>query len=116
MKVYGYKNCDTCRKALKWLDAAGAGYEFVDITVTPPPVAVLEAALAGGRYQLKNLFNVSGGRYRERNLKAELPGMSQGDALALLAGDGMLCKRPVAVDGTTVTVGFKPEVYGEVWG
>ena len=28
--VYGLRNCDTCRKALKWLDMEGIQYEFHD--------------------------------------------------------------------------------------
>ena len=31
MDVYGLKNCDTCRKALKWLDDSGLAYKFHDI-------------------------------------------------------------------------------------
>ena len=30
MIVYGIKNCDTVKKALKWLDENGAEYEFHD--------------------------------------------------------------------------------------
>ena len=29
--VYGIKNCDTCRKALKWLTAEGLAYRFHDL-------------------------------------------------------------------------------------
>ena len=29
--VYGLKNCDTCRKALKWLEAEGIAHEFRDL-------------------------------------------------------------------------------------
>ncbi|NNL88073.1 MAG: arsenate reductase, partial [Marinicaulis sp.] len=31
MKLYGLKNCDTCRKAMKQLDAAGVNYDFLDV-------------------------------------------------------------------------------------
>ena len=31
MKLYGLKNCDTCRKALKWLQAHDLTVEFVDV-------------------------------------------------------------------------------------
>ena len=29
--IYGLKNCDTCRKALKWLKSEGIEHEFKDI-------------------------------------------------------------------------------------
>ncbi|MBQ92004.1 MAG: arsenate reductase, partial [Marinobacter sp.] len=30
MKLYGIKNCDTVKKARKWLDEQGIDYEFHD--------------------------------------------------------------------------------------
>ena len=35
MELYGIKTCDTCRKALKSLEAAGHEVQFVDIRATP---------------------------------------------------------------------------------
>ncbi len=35
MKLYGIKACDTCRKALKSLQAAGKDVTFVDVRETP---------------------------------------------------------------------------------
>ena len=31
ISIYGLKNCDTCRKALKWLEAEGIAHELKDI-------------------------------------------------------------------------------------
>ena len=33
LTVYGIKNCDTCRKALKWLSAEGIDHTFHDFRV-----------------------------------------------------------------------------------
>ena len=41
------------------------------------------------------------------NLKEKLPTMSQEEQLRLLATDGMLVKRPIAVKGDVVLTGFK---------
>ena len=41
-------------------------------------------------------------------LKDKLPNMNEEEQLKLLATDGMLVKRPIAVSGKTVLVGFKP--------
>lgn len=114
MKLYGYMKCGTCRKAIKWLDAHGVGYDFIDITQNPPKQAELKKALAAG-YDIKDLFNKSGGQYRELNMKDKLPKMSQAEALKLLAGNGYLVKRPICIDGASVTVGFKEDVFEEVW-
>ena len=115
MKLYGYMKCGTCRNAIKWLDAKGVSYDFVDITQQPPKQAELKKALAAG-YDIKDLFNKSGGQYRELNMKDKLPGMSQTEAIKLLAGNGYLVKRPICLDGDRVTVGFKEDIFKKVWG
>ena len=114
MKVYGYKNCDSCRKAMKWLEAQGHAFAFVDITLTPPTKAELGQALAAG-YDLKDLFNKAGGQYRELNMKEKLPTLTQDEALELLTGNGYLVKRPIVIAGDKVTVGFKEDVFEEAW-
>ena len=116
LTVYGYMKCDTCRKALKWLDANGKAYTFIDITTDPPSAATLKKLLAEGRYVLKHLFNTSGRRYRELDIKQKLPDMTQAEALKLLAGDGMLVKRPIVTDGQSFTVGFREAIFSDVWG
>ena len=41
------------------------------------------------------------------NLKEKLPAMTEEEQLQLLASDGMLVKRPIAVKGDLVLTGFK---------
>ena len=57
---------------------------------------------------LKRFFNTSGMLYRSMELKDKLQKMSEEEQLRLLASDGMLVKRPIAVSGDKVLVGFKP--------
>ncbi|MFQ5609557.1 MAG: glutaredoxin domain-containing protein, partial [Woeseiaceae bacterium] len=33
LTLYGIPNCDSCRKARKWLDGAGVAYRFHDVRV-----------------------------------------------------------------------------------
>ncbi len=115
MKLYGYMKCGTCRKAIKWLDAQGIAYDFIDITLKPPKQAELKLALGAG-YDIRDLFNKSGGQYRELKIKDKLPTMNQAEALTLLAGNGYLVKRPITIDGDRVTVGFDEAVFAKVWG
>lgn len=115
MKLYGYNKCGTCRKATKWLDAQGLSYDFIDITENPPKQTELKKALAAG-YEIKALFNRTGGQYRDMNMKHKLPLMSEAEILKLLSGNGYLVKRPICLDGDRVTVGFKEETFVEVWG
>jgi arsenate reductase len=107
--IYIYKNCDTCRKALKWLSERGIAAEQRPVRETPPTAAELEKALQTTGGDLSRLFNTSGGDYREMGLKDRLPGMSRGDAITLLGSNGNLVKRPLFIDGEKVLIGFNPE-------
>ena len=58
---------------------------------------------------LRRFFNTSGMLYREMELSKKLPTMTDDEAFALLATNGMLVKRPLLVTGATVIPGFKEE-------
>ncbi|MDB4980795.1 MAG: arsenate reductase related protein [Myxococcales bacterium] len=108
--VYHYPNCSTCRKARKWLDARGVAYDAIDIVTAPPSTAQLQRALKSG-VPLKKLFNTSGQSYRDGGWGQKLAGVSEAQALAALAADGKLIKRPFIVTGERVLVGFDEGIY-----
>jgi arsenate reductase len=114
LEFYGYDKCGTCRKAKQWLDARGRTFRFIDITENPPPKTLLKALLKA--YGLKALFNTSGVQYRELGIKDRLATMTEAAAVALLARNGKLCKRPMVSDGKRHTVGFKEDAFAAVWG
>ena len=114
MKFYGYNKCGTCRKAQKYLDAQGVQYQDIDITENPPPKTVLKKAIKARG--MKKLFNTSGVQYKELKIKDKIGDMTEAEALDLLAGNGRLVKRPIAVDGDTITVGFDEAEYKSTWG
>ena len=66
------------------------------------------AALDG---DLLRLCNTSGRDYRELGLSARLPTLSPDEALALLAGNGNLIKRPVLLGPGVALAGFQPEAW-----
>ena len=114
MRFYAYSGCGTCRKAQTWLQARGFSVETVDITRQPPSLAELRAALTQlGRGRL---FNTSGQSYRALGAAA-VKAMDDDQALAALAVDGRLIKRPflVAADGRILT-GFRPQEWQELLG
>ena len=103
-----YPPCSTCKKAKKWLDDHGVAYEARDIKQDNPTQEELRAWQARSGLPLKRFFNTSGQLYRSLQLKEKLPAMPEAEQLALLAGDGMLVKRPILVlDDGRVLVGFK---------
>ncbi|MDI1794010.1 ArsC/Spx/MgsR family protein, partial [Staphylococcus aureus] len=54
-------------------------------------------------------------KYRELDLKNKLQTLSDDEKLELLSSDGMLVKRPLAVMGDKITLGFKEDQYKETW-
>jgi len=107
MIFYEYPKCSTCRKAKAELKQLGIAVEAIDIKSNPPQLEILKGWVESG-IELKKLFNTSGNSYRELGLKDKLPTLSVDEALALLAADGMLIKRPILVDGDKVLqIGYR---------
>lgn len=102
-----YPKCSTCRKARTWLDENNAAYTERHIVEDNPSYDELKEWHDKSGLPLKRFFNTSGMLYRDMQLKDKLPQMSEEEQLKLLASNGMLVKRPIAIDGDTVLVGFK---------
>ena len=116
LKVYEYKGCGTCRKALKWLEAKGVQYEKIPIREQPPSKTELKRMLKIYEGNLRRLFNTSGGDYKELNLKDKLPTLSDTQAISLLAGNGNLIKRPFVLINKSGVIGFKEEEWKKLLG
>ena len=116
MKVYSYKGCGTCRKALKFLDARKVRYTLVAIREQPPTKAELGKMLTVYGGDLRRLFNTSGVDYRAQNIKDKLKTMSREDALSLLAKNGNLVKRPFVLTEKGGIVGFDPAAWAGLLG
>ena len=102
-----YPPCSTCQKAKKWLDANGIVYEDRHIKENKPTYEELRDWYTRSGLPLKKFFNTSGLLYKSMNLKEKLPTMTEEEQLQLLATDGMLVKRPIAIKGDVILTGFK---------
>lgn len=110
--VYHYAGCSTCRKARAFLEAEGHNATLVDLKATPPAAATLAELHAASGLPVKRFFNTSGQSYRGGGWKDRLPDLTDAEAHAALAADGMLVKRPILSvthpDGRrSVAVGFR---------
>ena len=114
LKVYEYANCSTCKKALKFLDKNKIFYDRIAIVETPPSKTELRKMLANYDGQLGKLFNTSGVVYREMKLGEKLKSMPVDEALALLASNGKLVKRPFALSESIGLVGFKEDEWSKL--
>lgn len=114
MKVLCYSKCNTCRKALKYLDEHGIDYELRDIKEENPSEDELRIWINKSGMSSRKFFNTSGKLYKEMELSKKLPDMPEEEQIQLLASDGMLVKRPLLIKGETVLVGFKEPEWEEL--
>lgn len=106
LKLYTLSQCSTCRDATKWLRAHGIEFVEKPIRETPPTLTELRAMLQHQHGELRRLFNSSGLEYRALGLKDKLPKLGEAEALALLASNGSLVKRPFLIGTKVGLVGF----------
>ena len=108
-----YPRCSTCRKARKYLDAAGVAYVERDLVADPLNTVEIEALMAKTDAPDKKFFNTSGVLYREQKLKDHIPTMTHEQIVEKLAEDGKLVKRPLLVRDDGLCIGFKEKEWDE---
>lgn len=113
VRVYAYAGCETCRRALRFLQAAAVVHEVIPVREHPPSVTELRLALECAEGEVRRLFNTSGRDYRALGLAAHLPTMPEADALRLLTENGNLVKRPFVVAGRQAWTGFNEAAWRE---
>ncbi|RTR33328.1 ArsC family reductase [Shewanella atlantica] len=108
MTLFGIKNCDTVKKARKWIEANDLNIPFHDFRVdglTKDQVAAWAAYLGW-----EKLFNKRSTSYR--NLSDEdKSNIDETKAIELMLTHPTLIKRPVLVTNHKVMVGFKEAEY-----
>jgi len=109
IEIYGIKNCDSVRKALKFLKIHNIPYEFIDFREAPVDESTIRSWLQ--KTDLKRLFNTRGTTYRTLKLK-ELDLDNEGK-VRWLAKENMLIKRPVIVFDEQVIIGYNESEYLE---
>src|SRR5690606_6018209 len=115
LTLYWYPNCNTSKKAKKWLDDNGISYKLVHLVEETPTEEELKELIEKSGLPARKFFNTSGKVYREQNMKEKLQDATLDEMVRYLAANGMLIKRPIVTDGNKVTVGFKKEIFEETW-
>ena len=113
--IYGLKNCDTCKKAIKWLDRFNVAYTFVDYRDNKPsPETLLEwAGKAGG---FAAMINKSSTTWRQLPDNRKSPG-SEAEWKLLLREHPQLVRRPVVVRGDGgFSQGFSDNSFKKLFG
>jgi arsenate reductase len=108
--IYGIKNCDTMKKARAWLDGRGVKYRFHDYKSEGIGKDMLKAWCEELGWE--TLLNRAGTTFRKLP-DADREALNEKKALALMAEQPSMIKRPVLDLGRKRLVGFKPETYAK---
>lgn len=111
IKIYGIKNCDSVKKALKYFEKHNLEYELFDFKVQQVPLEKISTWLQST--DIKTLFNSRSTTYRNLKLKELNPDDMQ--KKEWLHKENMLIKRPVVEYKSHLLVGFKEENYDGVF-
>jgi Spx/MgsR family transcriptional regulator len=94
MQLYGIPNCDTVKKARAWLAEQGIPHQFIDFKKQAPTVALLKTWSAQTGWE--KLLNRAGTTWRQLDEATQQLAVDEAGALALMATQPSLIKRPVA--------------------
>jgi Spx/MgsR family transcriptional regulator len=106
LHLYGIRNCDSCRAAMKWLQTRNVPHTFHDFRQEELTEELLQSWLDSEHAPY--LLNRRSTTWRQ--LSDEQKQLADSSPLRLLRKHPTLLKRPVITDGETILdVGFSPE-------
>ncbi|MBF1291651.1 MAG: ArsC family reductase [Neisseria sicca] len=113
IQLYGIPNCDTVKKARKWLEEHGVDFQFVDFKKSPPQVDTISKWLE--QIPLEVLLNKRGTTWRKLDEQAQAAAATTDGAVRLMAEQPSIIKRPVLEKEGRFFVGFSEENYQEIF-
>jgi len=109
--MFGIKNCDTIKKARKWLEAEGIEYQFHDYKKEGLSSEMLNAWIADLGWEA--LVNKRGTTWRKLPEDSK-ESMDEAAAIQVMLENASIIKRPLLVDDSNnKLLGFKAEEYQE---
>ena len=110
--IYGIKNCDTVRKACKWLDTNNIEYRFHDFRVDGIDEKMVASWLK--TQPLEKLINKRSTSWKQLS-DAEKNALTVDTAPALCVQYETLIKRPLLTHGDTIHLGFNEKNYQHIF-
>ncbi|KJR30023.1 MULTISPECIES: ArsC family reductase [Vibrio] len=110
--MYGISNCDTIKKAKKWLDEANLSYEFHDFRKQ----GISSEMVAEFCQQLdwEQVLNKRGTTFRQLTAEQK-ENLCEASAIALLVEQPAMIKRPILRVDDQLHIGFKAEQYQQIF-
>lgn len=109
--LYGIKNCDTMKKAIKWLEEEGAEYRFHDYRKDGIDAGLIKGFCDALGWEA--VLNTRGTTWRKLP-DADRTNMTADKAVHLMAAHEALVKRPVWEKGGEYRLGFAAKDADEI--
>jgi arsenate reductase (glutaredoxin) len=104
LTLYGIPNCDTVKKARTWLNGKDIAFDFHDYKKAGIEAATLQAWCAQVGWE--TLLNKAGTTFKKLS-DSDKADIDEAKAIALMAANPSMIKRPVVTGGAALLVGFK---------
>lgn len=111
-QVFGIKNCDTIKKARKWLTAEEINYTFHDYRVDGINEEMIQSFVAQLGWEA--MVNKRGTTYRQLS-DEQKETLNQDSAIALMIEYPAMIKRPLLVHNDEYHLGFKADQYSAIF-
>ncbi len=109
IEFYGIPNCDTVKKARKWLDAKGIGYTFHDYKKEGADPSRLARWVEQAGWE--KVLNRAGTTFRKLP-EEDKAGLDAAKAVALMAANPSCIRRPVVEYPGGLLIGFSEADWG----
>jgi len=109
--LYGISNCDTVKKARRWLDSHGVAYTFVDYRATPLTRRKIADWVTQAGWE--QLLNTRSRTWREL-VDTDKQDIDSSKAIDLLCAHVTLIKRPVLESPRGLLIGFDTKAYADL--
>lgn len=106
--LYGFKSCDTVKKARKWLEERSVPYSYFDYRVEKLDPKTIDDWFTRAGWEAVLNRNSTSFKELPENEKVAL---DQSKARALILSETNLIKRPVLDTGKALLFGFKADAY-----
>ena len=110
--LYGIPNCDTMKKARKWLDKHNIDYSFHDYKKQGVPEKQLKQWIKQSGWEV--LLNKRGTTWRKLD-EATRESVNEKSAIQIMLENPSIIKRPVLDVSGTITVGFSEQEYKTIF-
>ncbi len=113
IKIYGIPNCDTMKKARRWLETNGLEYEFHDYKKHGVPENHLKNWVKQAGWEA--ILNKRGTTWRKLDDKVR-NSIDEAAAIRVMLDNPSIIKRPVIESGKLLLIGFKQDEFEQLPG